>query len=87
MGNVKELVRETRNIPAKESKRLELAYKASQAVLKAVGIMPAIQALLTNTYNDNWLQIMHPLVQELLRNHLSETIDLDQDEEESRDHD
>ena len=39
--NVKELVREMRNIPSKENKRRELSYKASQDVLKTVGIMPA----------------------------------------------
>ncbi len=38
--NVKSLVREMKNIPEKDIKRLELAYKATKDVLKSVGLFP-----------------------------------------------
>ena len=38
--NVMSLVREFKNIPAKETKRRELSYKASTDVLKSVGLLP-----------------------------------------------
>ncbi len=38
--NIKALVREMKNIPEKDIKRRELAYKASKDVLKSVGLLP-----------------------------------------------
>ena len=76
--NVKELVRDMKNIPPKETKRRELAYKASNDLLKAVGIMPAqTQApLIKNIYNDNRL-IISPIVMELLSKHCNQVLNLD----------
>ena len=75
--NVKELVREMKNIPSKENKRRELSYKASQDVLKAVGIMPTqTQApLVQNIYNDNRF-LLSPVVIELLSKHGTQVLDL-----------
>ena len=75
--NVKELVREMRNIPSKETKRRELSYKATQDVLKSVGIMPAqTQApLIQNIYNDNRF-LLSPVVIELLSKHGTQVLDL-----------
>ena len=54
--NVMGLVREMKDIPPKETKRRELAYKASQDVLKAVGIMPTpLQSpVINNIFNEPW---------------------------------
>ena len=38
--NVMSLVREMKDIPAKDTKRRELSYKASTDVLKSVGLLP-----------------------------------------------
>ena len=75
--NVKELVREMRNIPSKETKRRELSYKASNDLLKAVGIMPAqTQApLIKCIFNDNRL-IISPVVMELLSLQGTQVLDL-----------
>src|SRR3990170_5155409 len=40
VGNVMSLVREMKDIPAKDTKRRELSYKASTDVLKSVGLLP-----------------------------------------------
>jgi hypothetical protein len=40
VDNVKDLVREMRDIPKKDIRRRELSYKASHDTLKAFGIMP-----------------------------------------------
>ncbi len=40
VGNVMSLVREMKVIPAKDTKRRELSYKASADVLKSVGLLP-----------------------------------------------
>jgi uncharacterized protein YjiS (DUF1127 family) len=76
--NLRGLVRGMKNIPAKETKRRELAYKASNDLLKAVGIMPAqTQApLIKNIYNDNRL-IISPIVMELLSKHCNQVLNLD----------
>ena len=68
--NVKELVREMKNIPEKETKRRELSYKASHDVLKAAGLMPTpVQSkIIQNIYNDNRIQI-HPVIEALLKQH------------------
>jgi hypothetical protein len=79
--NLKKLVREMRNIPSKETKRRELSYKASQDVLKAVGIMPAQNQapLIQNIYNDNRF-LLSPVVIELLSKHGTQVLDLKSNE-------
>jgi len=69
--NVKELVREMKNIPKKEIKRRELSYKASLDTLKAVGIMPSpVQSqIITNIYQENNL-VVFPVVEEILKAHV-----------------
>jgi hypothetical protein len=69
--NVKELVREMKDIPKEEIKRRELSYKASLDTLKAVGIMPTpVQSqIITNIYQENNL-IVSPAVQEIIRKHV-----------------
>ena len=66
--NVKELVREMKDIPKGDTKRRELSYRASLDTLKAVGIMPSpIQSqVITTIYNDQRNQIISPVIQELL---------------------
>jgi hypothetical protein len=68
--NVKELVREIKDIPPKEIKRRELAYKATLDTLKAVGIMPSpVQSLLiTNIYQKTNI-FQTPLAWEILQKH------------------
>jgi predicted transcriptional regulator len=65
--NVKDLVREMRDIPKKDTKRRELSYKASKDVLKSVGLLPTpIQSqTLVNLYQDN-KTLISPFIQELL---------------------
>jgi transposase-like protein len=83
--NVKELVREMKNIPEKETKRRELSYKASHDVLKAAGLMPTpVQSqVIQNIYNDHRIQV-HPIIERLLADH-SACIDVDFGEDEPRD--
>ncbi len=66
--NVKELVREMKDIPKGDTKRRELSYRASLDTLKAVGIMPSpIQSqVITTIYNDQRNQIISPVVQNVL---------------------
>jgi hypothetical protein len=65
--NVKELVREMKNIPKKDVKRRELSYKASLDTLKAVGIMPSpVQSqIITNIYQQTSFTIS-PVIRALL---------------------
>lgn len=69
--NVKDLVREMKDIPKKETKRRELPYKASLDTLRAVGIMPSpVQSqIITNIYQQNNLQ-MSQLAQAILEEHV-----------------
>ena len=46
VGNVIRLVQEMKDIPPKETKRLELSYKAYNDVLKAAGLMCRSQDLI-----------------------------------------
>jgi hypothetical protein len=57
--NVKELVKEMKNIPKKDAKRRELSCKASLDTLKSVGIMPSpLQSkIITNIYQQNNLAL------------------------------
>ncbi len=80
--NVRGLVRDMKNIPPKETKRRELSYKASQDVLKAVGIMPtnAQVPLVANIYSDNRFQIISPVIREILGEKCNDIIDIEADE-------
>ena len=66
--NVKELVKEMKEIPKGDTKRRELSYRASLDTLKAVGIMPSpVQSqVITTIYNDQRNQIIAPAVWELI---------------------
>lgn len=70
--NQMELVREMKNIPPKETKRRELAYKASQDVLKAVGIMPTpLQSpVITNIFQNPLDVINGPYAREVIEKYL-----------------
>ncbi len=50
--NVKDLVKEMKDIPKDDIKRRELSYKASKDVLKATNVFPSPQYA-HNIYNDN----------------------------------
>jgi len=50
--NVKNLVKEMKDIPKDDIKRRELSYKASKDVLKATNVFPSPQYA-HNIYNDN----------------------------------
>ncbi|HLG29834.1 MAG TPA: hypothetical protein VI387_06440, partial [Candidatus Brocadiales bacterium] len=65
--NVKELVREMKNISKDDIKARELSYKASKDVLKSVGLLPTpIQSqTFINLYQDN-KQIISPVMEEIL---------------------
>ena len=78
---VKELVREMKTIPKKDTTRRELSYKASLYALKAVGIMPSpIQSqFITNIYQENNVTLS-PVLLALLEAH-EETLLWDQEEE------
>ena len=71
LENIKELVREMKDIPKDKTKRRELSYKASHDVLKAVGLMPTpMQSpLIMNIYNDNRNLTLSPFMRELLDRH------------------
>jgi predicted transcriptional regulator len=65
--NVKELVREMRDIPKSDTKRRVLSYKASKDVLKSVGLLPTpVQSqTFVNLYQDNRTELS-PFLRELL---------------------
>jgi predicted transcriptional regulator len=76
--NVKELVKEMKDIPKSDTKRRELSYKASTDVLKAVGLMPTpIQSqVITNIYNQQNNVFISPVVQALLDKYLQDLEDI-----------
>ena len=81
--NIKELVREMKEIPKKDIKRRELSLKASMETLKAVGIMSShVQSqVITNIYHQtNYFQ--NPLLQEVLHRHLKSLMNIDTNDEE-----
>ena len=69
VDNVKELVREMRDIPKKDIRRRELSYKASHDTLKAFGIMPTpVQSqIVTNIYSQK--NLISPAISALLEEH------------------
>ena len=88
--NVMGLVREMKDIPPKETKRRELAYKASQDVLKAVGIMPTpLQSpVINNIFNEPMDIINGPYARESIAKYLGpcpEPSDSDDQPETERD--
>ena len=66
VDNVKALVREMPDIPAKETKRRELSYKASTDVLKAVGLLPVPVQSQTLIWNSQ-TTIVSPVIERLLQ--------------------
>jgi predicted transcriptional regulator len=54
--NVRDLVKEMKDIPKDDIKRRELSYKASKDVLKAANVFPSPQYA-HNIYNDNRQQV------------------------------
>ncbi len=68
--NIKGLVREMKNIPKKDSKRMELSYKASVDTLKSAGIIPSqVQSqILINIFQKNDFTLS-PVVREMLEKH------------------
>lgn len=71
--NVKELVREMKDIPKKDIKRRELSYKASKDVLKSVGLFPTpIQSqVFINLYQSN-NQFISPVIMKLLNQQMED---------------
>ena len=69
VDNVKGLVKEMKGIPKKDVRRRELSYKASQDVLKSVGIMPTpVQSqIVTNIYSQK--NLISPFIMALLEEH------------------
>ena len=64
--NVKELLREMKDVPKGDAKSRELSYRASIDTLKTVGIMPSpIQSQVITNIFDHRVQIIRPVVQEL----------------------
>ena len=64
--NVKDLVKEMKDIPKDDIKRRELSYKASKDVLKATNVFPSPQYA-HNIYNDNSQQtVISPSYQAFL---------------------
>ena len=69
--NVKNLVHEMKAIPKKDSKRQELAYKATSDVLKSAGLLPSSKQsqTLINIYEQKNFT-MPSILQELINEHL-----------------
>ena len=83
--NVKELLREMKDVPKGDAKSRELSYRASIDTLKTVGIMPSpIQSQVITNIFDHRVQIICPVVQELLNQLLPHSSDPIQEEEEPR---
>jgi predicted transcriptional regulator len=81
--NVKDLVREMKDTPKKDTKRRELSYKASKDVLKSVGLLPTpIQSqIFVNLYQDK-KTLISPFIQDMLNAKFAE-ITANADEEEN----
>jgi hypothetical protein len=71
--NVKNLVHGMKSIPKKDTKRQELAYKATTDVLKSAGLLPSSKEsqVLINIYQQN-IQTVNPVLEELLKRHFQE---------------
>jgi hypothetical protein len=77
--NVKELVREMKDIPKKNIKRRELSYKASKDVLKSVGLLPTpVQSQVFINLYQGPNQIISPLVMKIIGQQMEDdSIDAD----------
>jgi hypothetical protein len=81
--NVKELVREIKDVPKGDTKNRELSCRASLDTLKAVGIMPSpIQSQVITTIFDQRTQIISPVVLEILKQIMSQSSFPEEEEEE-----
>ena len=76
--NVKNLVKEMRDIPKDDIKRRELSYKASKDVLKNVGLLPAPVQSQTLINIQNNQSALLPVIQELLTRSAEKAIDDDE---------
>ena len=85
--NVNRLVREMKDIPKEDTKRMELAYKATKDVLKSVGLLPTANQsqTLININNDNRQQILSPVIQAIIDSKMAEILDDGSDEDVMRD--
>ena len=83
--NVKQLVREMKDLPKGDTKERELSYRASLDTLKAAGMMPSpVQSqVIANIFNDQ-RTVISPVVQEILDSHLKQFVVV-QEESESED--
>lgn len=77
--NVKGLVKEMRDIPKDDIKRRELSYKASKDVLKSVGLLPTpVQSQTLINLSQNNLQVLSPVIMEILSRASEKPIDDDE---------
>ncbi len=74
--NVKDLVKEMKDIPKDDIKRRELSYKASKDVLKATNVFPSPQ-FAHNIYNDNRTQtVVEPSIMKLFSSEFSQNMQI-----------
>ena len=65
--NMKDLVREMKDIPKKDIKRRDLSYKASKDVLKSVGLLPTpVQSQVFINLYQGPNQILSPVIMQIL---------------------
>lgn len=84
--NMKALVREMSEIPKEDTKRLDLAYKASKDVLKSFGLMPSPtqSQTMVNIFQDQSKQVMSPFVTKILEEHVNKLYPTEEELEEMR---
>ena len=85
VDNIIGLVVEMKYFPEKDTKRIELAYKASVVVLKSAGIIPSpVQSqIITKIYQQNNL-VPPPWLQEMLRKHTESLMWKDEEDRKSK---
>ena len=71
--NVKDLVTGMKDIPDHETKRKELAYKATRDVLKAVGLYPSPFVMNVNNDNRQQTAVINPDVFQIIGRFLEES--------------
>ena len=66
--NIIDLVSEMRNIPKEDTSKLDLAYKASNEVLKAAGILPASaqSRMIVNIFKQANTTFLDPVIRKLI---------------------
>ena len=68
VGNLRDLVREMKDIPKKEIRRRELSFKASLDVLKVGGLIPTpIQSQVIQNFLNVGTNIISPVIDRILR--------------------